>query len=147
MAHPRPWNPDMTTATTPAKPLPDRRPCLLLVDDEPTNLQVLKQILQADYRLLFARDGEKALQLAQQEQPQLILLDVMMPGQDGWALLGQLREHPQTGHIPVIVSTILPQEELALDLGSADFIRKPVSQTVLLSVLERQLARLAPKPC
>ena len=58
----------------------DSRPVLLLVDDEPLNLQVLRQILQGEYRLLFAKDGIKALELAEKEVPALILLDVMMPG-------------------------------------------------------------------
>jgi putative two-component system response regulator len=61
----------------------DTRPVLLLVDDEPLNLQVLRQILQDEYRLLFAKDGMKALELAVKEQPALILLDVMMPQLSG----------------------------------------------------------------
>ena len=55
------------------------------MDDEPTNLQVLRHILQADYRLLFATDGERALQVAREQRPDLILLDVMMPHLDGYA--------------------------------------------------------------
>ena len=58
-------------------PTPDLRPRLLLVDDEPTNLQVLRHILQADYRLLFATDGERALQLAREQRPDLVLLDII----------------------------------------------------------------------
>jgi len=64
-------------------------------------------------------------------------LDVMLPGIDGWELLGQLREHPQTSCIPVVVCTILPQEPLALALGAAAFLRKPVSREALLSALDR----------
>ena len=61
-------------------PVADTRPLLLLVDDEPTNLQVLRHILQEDYRLLFAKEGTRALEMAERERPDLILLDVMMPG-------------------------------------------------------------------
>ncbi len=63
----------------------DHRPRLLLVDDEPTNLQVLRQVLQQEYRLQFATDGQRALELAREHTPDLILLDVMMPGMDGYA--------------------------------------------------------------
>ncbi len=120
---------------------------VLVIDDNADTRQLFRRYLSGShYRFAGAADAEEGMALALELKPRLIVLDVMMPGQDGWALLGQLREHPQTGHIPVIVSTILPQEELALDLGAADFIRKPVSQTALLSALDRQLARLAPKP-
>ena len=64
-------------------PAPDLRPRLLLVDDEPTNLQVLRHVLQTDYRLLFATDGARALQVAREQRPDLILLDIMMPNMDG----------------------------------------------------------------
>ena len=63
----------------------------------------------------------------------------MMPERDGWALLGELRAHPETRGIPVVVCTILSQGELALALGAADFIRKPVGRMGLLSALDRQL--------
>jgi CheY-like chemotaxis protein len=121
---------------------------VLVIDDNADTRQLFRRYLAGShYHFVGAASAEEGLAMTLESAPQLIVLDVMMPGQDGWALLGQLREHPQTDHIPVIVSTILPQEELALDLGAADFIRKPVSQTVLLSALDRQLARqVAPKP-
>lgn len=75
-------------------PFKDKRPALLLVDDEPANLHVLKHILQDDYRLLFARDGQRALELAAAERPQLILLDVMMPGMTGHEVCAQLKSDP-----------------------------------------------------
>jgi CheY-like chemotaxis protein len=84
--------------------------------------------------------------LLEELPPQIIVLDVMMPGEDGWVLLSQLREHPQTGHIPVIICSILPDAELARDLGAADFVRKPVRKTALLSALDRQLAQMLSEP-
>lgn len=120
---------------------------VLVIDDNADTRQLFRRYLSdSHYRFAGAASAEQGLALALELAPALIVLDVMMPGQDGWALLGQLREHPQTGHIPVIVSTILPQEELAFDLGAVDFIRKPVSQAMLLSALDRQLARVSPAP-
>jgi CheY-like chemotaxis protein len=120
---------------------------VLVIDDNADTRQLFRRYLSdRPYRFVGAPGAEEGLALALELTPQVIVLDVMMPGQDGWTLLGQLREHPQTSHIPVIVSTILPQEELALDLGAAGFIRKPVSQTALLSALDRQLFRASPKP-
>ena len=69
----------------------DTRPLLLLVDDEPTNLQVLRHILQEDYRLLFAKEGMRALEMAERERPDLILLDVMMPGMTGYEVCERSR--------------------------------------------------------
>ena len=86
-----------------------------------------------------AANAGQGLALAQELSPAIIVLDVMMPEQDGWTLLGQLRVHPQTRDIPVIIYTILAQEELALALGAADFIRKPVSQGAFLQLLARHL--------
>ena len=86
-------------------PTQDTRPRLLVVDDEPTNLQVLRHVLDKDYRLLFATDGTRALQLARQEQPRLVLLDVMMPGMDGYAVCAALKADPATAAIPVIFVT------------------------------------------
>lgn len=121
---------------------------VLVIDDNTDTRQLFRRYLVGShYHFVGAAGAEEGLALALELTPQLIVLDVMMPGQDGWSLLGRLREHPQTDHIPVIISTILPQEELALDLGAAGFIRKPVSQSALLSTLDRQLARqVAPKP-
>ena len=128
--------------------LPTRQQAtVLVIDDNADTRQLFRRyLLDSHYRFAGAASAEQGLALALELAPALIVLDVMMPGQDGWTLLGQLREHPQTGLIPVIVSTILPQEELAFDLGAADFIRKPVSQTTLLSALDRQLARVLPTP-
>ena len=81
------------------------RPKILIVDDEPTNLKVLKQILQDDYHLLFAKSGEEALALASREQPGLILLDVMMPGMTGFGACQRLKRETDTARIPVIFVT------------------------------------------
>ncbi|WP_323814070.1 two-component system response regulator [Cellvibrio sp. NN19] len=121
----------------------DTRPKLLLVDDEPVNLQVLKQILQQDYRLLFARDGEKALSLAENEQPQLILLDIMMPGITGLETCQRLKQNAKTQHIPIIFVTALADtndETEGFKMGCVDYITKPVSPPIVLARVKAQLS-------
>jgi CheY-like chemotaxis protein len=116
---------------------------VLVIEDNADALQLFQRYLSGSrYRFVGAQDAQQGLKLAAELIPQIIVLDVMMPGKDGWALLGQLREHPKTCTIPVVVCTILPHQELALALGAAEFIRKPVTRATLLSALDRQLGRL-----
>ncbi|MFC0170507.1 two-component system response regulator [Pseudoduganella danionis] len=118
-------------------------PNLLLVDDEPTNLQVLRNILQDDYRLLFARNGQKALELAEQEKPDLILLDVMMPGMTGLEVCRSLKQQPATSKIPVIFVTALSDaddEATGFEAGAVDYISKPVSPAVVKARVKTHLS-------
>jgi CheY-like chemotaxis protein len=113
---------------------------VLVIDDNEDALHLLKRYLvDTPYRFVGALDAQRGLELAKDKTPDLIVLDVMMPQTDGWTLLGALREHPTTRGIPLIVCTILTEKDLAYALGAADFIRKPVSRTELLSVLDRHL--------
>ncbi|WP_298208757.1 two-component system response regulator [Acidovorax sp.] len=124
-------------------PALDQRPRLLLVDDEPTNLQVLRHVLQADYRLLFATDGERALQVAREQRPDLILLDIMMPRMDGYAVCKALKADAATATIPVIFITALTdsQDETAgFDAGGVDYITKPVSPPVVRARVRTHLS-------
>jgi putative two-component system response regulator len=124
----------------------DRLPKLLLVDDEPTNLHVLRQILQADYRLVFARDGEKALQLALSEAPDLILLDVMMPGLSGLDVCRRLKATPSCSAIPVIFVTALADasnEAEGLGVGAVDYVTKPVNAAVVRARIQTHLSLVA----
>ena len=119
------------------------RPSILLVDDEPLNLQVLKQILQEDYYLLFARDGARALVLAEQEKPDLILLDIMMPGLTGIETCQALKANPLTQHIPVIFITALSEENNGTEgfaAGCVDYITKPVSAPIVLARVKTHLS-------
>ncbi|OEC39566.1 two-component system response regulator [Pseudomonas sp. 1D4] len=122
---------------------PDPRQCLLLVDDEPTNLQVLRHILQDDYRLLFAKDGPKALELAGRERPALVLLDVMMPGMTGHEVCQQLKNDPATCEIPVIFVTALADTEdeaKGFEVGAVDYITKPVSPAIVKARVRTHLS-------
>jgi putative two-component system response regulator len=121
----------------------DTRPKLLLVDDEPTNLQVLRQILQDDYRLLFAKDGDKAVELAERENPALILLDVMMPGMTGHDVCTRLKTQPATAAIPVIFVTALADvedEARGFEVGAVDYITKPVSPAIVRARVRTHLS-------
>ena len=124
-------------------PAHDQRPRLLLVDDEPTNLQVLRHVLQADYRLLFATDGARALQVAREQRPDLVLLDIMMPNMDGYAVCCALKADAATASIPVIFITALndSQDETAgFDVGAVDYITKPVSPPVVRARVRTHLS-------
>lgn len=116
---------------------------VLVVDDNTDTLRLMQRYLEGTrYRFTGAHDPEQAMSLAESQPPRIIVLDVMMPGIDDWELLGRLRAHPSTAAAPIIVSTILPQEQLALALGAAGFIRKPVSRQAVLAALDQVLDRL-----
>jgi len=118
-------------------------PVVLVVDDQPENLALLGELLQTCYRVKVANSGERALRVAGSlPQPDLILLDVMMPGLDGYQVLAQLRSNPQTRDIPVIFVTArdsVSEEELGLQLGAADYITKPVQPLVALARVRTQI--------
>ena len=121
----------------------DTRPKLLLVDDEPVNLQVLRHVLQDDYRLLFARDGPKALELARAEAPQLILLDVMMPALSGLDVCRTLKAQAAARAIPVIFVTALAEvqdEAQGFEAGAVDYITKPISPPVVRARVRTHLS-------
>jgi len=110
------------------------QPVVLLVDDTPTNLSLLSNILKEKYRIKVANSGTKALELAFASPPDLILLDVMMPEMDGYEVCRQLKDNPDTRDIPVLFLTAksqLEDEELGLSLGAMDYIHKPISPPII----------------
>jgi putative two-component system response regulator len=116
---------------------------LLLVDDTPENLVVLGELLRPHYRVRVASSGQRALEVvATKPRPDLILLDVMMPGMDGYATLRALRGDPETADIPVIFVTAMDSvqdEEYGLSLGAVDYITKPVRPTIVLARVRTHL--------
>ena len=130
---------NMTPAPVPEKPL------LLLVDDMPANLHVLAAALKNDYRLKTATSGQDALDLLTRgDHPELILLDVMMPGISGIEVLRRLREAPETRDIPVIFVSADTSEQSQLDgleLGADDYLTKPVVSAILRARVKNILAR------
>lgn len=121
----------------------DSRPRLLLVDDEPTNLHVLRQVLGDDYRLQFATDGAKAIQLAQQQRPDLILLDIMMPIMNGYEVCRRLKQDVSTQGAPVIFVTAMSEmedEEQGFAAGGVDYILKPVRASIVKARVRSHLS-------
>jgi CheY-like chemotaxis protein len=111
---------------------------VLVVDDNLDTLHLFQRYLSGTrYRFVGIEDPASTLSVAASLLPSIIVLDVMLPGLDGWELLGRLREHPATRNLPIIICTVMPQEQLALALGAAAYLRKPVSREVLLSALDR----------
>jgi putative two-component system response regulator len=121
----------------------EQRTTILIVDDEPTNLAVLTQILQADYRVRAARSGELALRaVASEPRPDLVLLDIMMPEMDGYEVLTKIRAEPATRDIPVIFVTALnadEDEKRGFDLGAVDYLTKPIRPAIVLARIQSHL--------
>jgi len=116
---------------------------LLVVDDTPENIDVLCGILGADYTVKIANNGQLALKIASAQSPDLILLDVMMPGMDGYEVCRQLKKNEATRHIPVIFVTArgeVADETLGFELGAADYITKPVSPPIVHARVRAHLA-------
>ncbi|MBN9324163.1 MAG: diguanylate cyclase [Delftia acidovorans] len=117
----------------PLQPLPAAQK-VLVVDDVPDNATVICQVIKDLCGPLVAYTGEEALALAHQHQPDLILLDIRMPGMDGFEVCRRLKADLQTAHIPIIFLTALTEphcEELGLNLGAVDFVTKPFRPAVL----------------
>ncbi len=121
----------------------DVRQTILVVDDSPDNLALMAGLLKSRYRVRLASSGDRALRWAQDEgPPDLILLDILMPGMSGSELCVILKSDPATAHIPVIFLTSMstPEDETrGLELGAVDFITKPVNPPVVLARVEAQL--------
>lgn len=116
---------------------------VLLVDDEPNNLKVLQQILKDHFELLFAINGEKALAAAKEHLPDIILLDIMMPGMDGYQVCSHLKQDATTRDIPVIFVTAMSEvedEARGFDVGAVDYIQKPVSGPIVLRRVQTHLS-------
>lgn len=120
-----------------------RKPSILVVDDTPENIDVLRGILGADYSIKIATSGELALKVVAAQLPDLILLDVMMPGMDGYEVCRQLKTSPLTSAIPIIFITAKAEtgdEVQGFALGAADYLAKPVVPAIVKARVQTQLA-------
>ena len=121
---------------------------ILIVDDEPNNLKLLQQILKERYQLIFANSGEKALAAAEAHHPDLILLDIMMPGMSGYQVCEALKGDEKTEDIPVVFVTAMGEQEdetKGFDVGAVDYIQKPVSGPIVLRRVQSHLSLVRAK--
>jgi putative two-component system response regulator len=124
-----------------------QRPTILVVDDTPDNLSLMSGLLKDSYKVKVANNGEKALKHVQGEaKPDLILLDIMMPGLSGYDVIRELKANPATRDIPVIFLTAMSaaeDEKKGLEMGAADYITKPISPPIVLARVKTQLENKA----
>ena len=132
----------MNARDLPPPAMQQRQPRLLVVDDQPANIQALYQAFSADHQVLMATSGEQALKIALAKQPDLVLLDVVMPGMDGHQVCHHLKADNATRDIPVIFVTAHSDEAaetLGLELGAVDFISKPINPKIVRARVKTQL--------
>jgi CheY-like chemotaxis protein len=122
--------------------VPETKPKVLVVDDQPVNVKALGALLQPEVEALFATEGQAALTKAAQLSPDLILLDIDMPGMDGYEVCEKLKADPRTADIPVVFVTGMNQtqdEEKGLALGAIDYIAKPFQPAIVKARVRNHL--------
>jgi CheY-like chemotaxis protein len=113
---------------------------VLVIDDDPDAVYLLQEHLPAqEYALTHAQTGEQGLRLARELQPDAILLDVLLSESDGWQVLYDLKQHPATANIPVILLTIVDRQALGYQLGAAAYLLKPLQPDAVRDALQRVL--------
>ena len=116
---------------------------ILLVDDTPDNLTLMSDLLKGQYKIKVANNGERALSISQSDNPpDLILLDIMMPGMSGYEVCSILKADPKTSDIPIIFLTArtdMEDEKMGLELGAVDYLTKPVSPAIALARVKNHL--------
>jgi diguanylate cyclase (GGDEF)-like protein len=120
----------------------DRRQKILIVDDVPENIKMLISLLRFEYDTIFAKNGHAALKLARSQNPDLILLDIIMPEMDGFEVCRALQEDPQTNGIPVIFVSAkceVGDETQGFEAGAVDYIIKPISPPIVLARVKTHL--------
>ncbi len=120
-----------------------RKPVVLVVDDTPENLTLVNELLKDQYKVKLANNGERAIRLSLSDPiPDIILLDVMMPGLDGYEVCRRLKAHDRTVHVPVIFLTAMSKgedEAMGMALGAVDYITKPINESVLKARIKNHL--------
>lgn len=119
------------------------KPKILVVDDQSINIQVVYSIFKGQFNVVMAMNGEQALEQAEKHRPDLIMLDVMMPGMDGYEVCQRLKANPETSEIPLIFLTghdDPANEQRGLELGAVDFFSKPVNRLLVEARVRAYLA-------
>jgi CheY-like chemotaxis protein len=130
--------PETPPAEAAALAAPEGARTVLVVDDEPSVRELMQRLLSKEgYFVRTATGGEEGLALARALRPDVITLDVMMPGMDGWAVLAALKSEPELAEIPVIVLTIVDDKTTGFALGASEYLMKPVDRERLSAVLKR----------
>jgi signal transduction histidine kinase/CheY-like chemotaxis protein len=126
-------------AGQPESPGDDRsgKKTILAIDDNPEAIDIIRKFLGEDYNVIGLFSGEEAVRKAKELKPMAITLDIMMPRKDGWQVLRELKNDPETQDIPVIVLSIVDDQRRGFSLGAAEYIIKPVEKNVLLKKLEK----------
>ncbi len=120
----------------------DKKQTVLIVDDMAANIEVLDGVLGDEYEILFATNGSDALQIASDQVPDLILLDVLMPDMDGYEVCTRLKANPRTQDIPIIFVTAMNHEEdesKGLNAGGIDYITKPIRPSIVKARVRNHL--------
>jgi PleD family two-component response regulator len=120
----------------------DTKNSVLIVDDDISNLEILLELLGKDYTVYISKSGVTAVDIANKNMPDLILLDLVMPDMDGFDVLTKLKTSDKTQEIPVIIITGLKSvedEEKAFDLGAADIIQKPFDYRIVKARSKNQI--------
>ncbi len=125
---------------------PEHAPVVLVVDDDPNARELLGRHLQrSGYAVRMATNGEDAMQLTRTLQPDVVMLDVLMPRMDGWAVLSAMKEDAALAEIPVIMVTIVDNQSIGFSLGAADYLIKPIDRDRLVRAVEKCCPRGAPR--
>jgi CheY-like chemotaxis protein len=127
-----------TVAEKESQPAPAPKGRVLIVDDDEAVHAVLTNMLTREgYSTRIARNGKEGLRLAREYHPDIVVLDILMPGEDGWSVLSQLKAAPGMTEIPIILLTMLENKDMGFALGAADYLTKPIDAQKLLPVIER----------
>ncbi|HEX8948824.1 MAG TPA: response regulator [Dissulfurispiraceae bacterium] len=128
---------DFTAEVDISKKRRGKSPLILVVEDDLPTAEVLTlYLIQGGYRVAHAYNGEEALRRIRELKPFSVLLDVMLPGKDGWEILQEMKSDPEIKDIPVIISSVIDNRELGFALGASDYLVKPVDRLTLLRKLE-----------
>ena len=128
----------------------EKKPYILIVDDDPDILEGILTILESQpYRLATARDGKKCIEMIEEDIPDLLILDLLMPRMDGWGVIREMRSEPRFASVPIMVLTTVIEDasrrryelETGIAMDVQDYIQKPAKPADLIKRIERQLQK------